>query len=220
MAGKKEKLLPEKNFKWTENRVKALGFWISTDPNVTLNLNYIEKVDKVRNVLSCWNYRRLTLMGKIQVIKSLAASQLTYILTPLPTNPKIVGEINDIFYCFLSNNKGDKIKRTVLINDYNKGGLKMIDLSLFNKSLKITWIGKYLDVSNRGKWKEFVELELGKYGGSLIFKASLNKANSLKTIPVKSIFLRELVDLWPEVNFEDVIKTNQQFFEQPLWPTP
>jgi len=36
----------------------------------------------------------------------------------------------------------------------------MIDLSLFNKSLKITWIRKDLDVSNRGKWKEFVELEL------------------------------------------------------------
>jgi len=168
-AGKKEKLLPEKNFKWPENRVKALGAWISTDPNITLNLKYIEKADKIRNVLSCWNYRRLTLIGKIQVIKSLAASQLTYILTPLATNPKIVREINDIFYCFLWNNKGDKIKRTVLINDYNKGGLKMIDLSLFKKSLKTTWIRKYLDVSNHGKWKEFVELELAKYGGSLIF---------------------------------------------------
>ena len=65
----------------------------------------------------------------------------------------------------------------------------MIDLSLFNKSLKITWIRKYLDFSNRRKWKKFVELELGKYGGSLIFKGSLNKADSLKAIPVKSIFL-------------------------------
>ena len=152
MAGKKEKLRPKKNFKWPENRVKALGVWISMDPNITLNLNYIEKADKIRNVLSCWNYRRLTLIGKIQVIKSLAASQLTYILTPLATNPKIVREINDMFYCFLWNNKSDKIKRTVLINDYNKGGLKMIDLFLFNKSLKTTWMLKYLDVSNRGKW--------------------------------------------------------------------
>jgi len=25
-----------------------------------LNLNYIEKANKIRNVLSCWNYRRLT----------------------------------------------------------------------------------------------------------------------------------------------------------------
>ena len=84
----------------------------------------------------------------------------------------------------------------------------MIDLSLFNKSLKTTWICKYLDVSNRGKWKGFVEFELGKYGGSLIFKGNLNEADSLKTIPVKSIFLRELLEIWSEVTFEDVIKTN------------
>ena len=76
----------------------------------------------------------------------------------------------------------------MLINDYNKGSLKMIDLCLFNKALKTTRIPKYLDVSNREKWKEFVELELGKYGGSLIFKGNLNKADSLKTIPVKSTF--------------------------------
>ena len=52
-----------------------------------------------------------TLMGKIQLIKSLAASKATYILAPLATNHKIIKEINDIFYSFLWNNKGDKIKR-------------------------------------------------------------------------------------------------------------
>ena len=74
-------------------------------------------------------------MRKIQVIKSLAGSQLTYILAPLATNHKIIKEINDIFYSFLWNNKGDKIKRSVMINNHERGGLKMIDTSLFNKSL-------------------------------------------------------------------------------------
>ena len=31
----------------------------------------------------------------------------------------------------------------------------MIDLSLFNKSMKSTWIQKYLDTSNRGKEYNF-----------------------------------------------------------------
>jgi len=82
----------------------------------------------------------------------------------------------------------------------------MIDLSLFNKSQKSKSIRKYLDVSIRGKWKEFVERELRKYDGSLIFKGNLNKADSLKALPVKSIFLQELLEIWSEVNFEDVIK--------------
>ena len=119
MAGKKEKRFPEKNFKWAENKVKVLGVWISTDPNTTLNLNW-EKADKIGNVLSCCRYRRLTLMGKFLVIKNLAASQLTYILAPLATNHEIIREINDLFYSYLWNNKGDKIKRSVIIGEYEK----------------------------------------------------------------------------------------------------
>ena len=149
--GKNEKLLPEKIFKWPEKKVKGLGVWISTDPTVTLNLNYTEKLEQIRNLLSCWKYRRLTLIGKIQVLKSFALSQLTYILTPMATNQRFIGEINNIFYSFLWNNKGDKIKRTLLISNYDHGGLKKVDLSSFNKSLKTTWIvRKYLDTSNHG----------------------------------------------------------------------
>ena len=131
MVGKKEKLIPEKNFQWPENRVKVLGVWISTDPIVTLKLNYTEKLEKIRNLLSCWEYRRLTFWGKIQVIKSLALSQLTYILTPLVTNQNFISEINNIFYSFLWNDKSDKIKRTVLISNYDNGGLNMVDLYSF-----------------------------------------------------------------------------------------
>ena len=40
-----------------------------------------------------------------------------------------------------------------MINDYPEGGLNMIDISSFNKSLKATLIKKYLNSGNRGKWK-------------------------------------------------------------------
>ena len=43
-----------------------------------------------------------------------------------------------------------------MINDYPEGGLKTIDVSSFNKSLKDTWIKKYLDSGNRDKWKNFI----------------------------------------------------------------
>ena len=50
----------------------------------------------------------------------------------------------------LWNDKGDKIKKNIMINDYAEGGLKLIDIASFNRSLKATWIKKYLD-------KEIVE---------------------------------------------------------------
>ena len=63
--------------------------WISTDPTATLKLNYTEKVNKMRNILSFWKYRQLTLIGKIQVIKRLALSQLTYIFNTTSDKPKV-----------------------------------------------------------------------------------------------------------------------------------
>ena len=63
-------LLPGKNLKWPKTKVKTLGLWISTDPDLSTRLNYDEKLEKVKEILNCWKYRRLTLLGKITVLKS------------------------------------------------------------------------------------------------------------------------------------------------------
>ena len=82
--------LPSKNFKWPKAKVKALGLWISTDSDMSASLNYNEKLENVRKMLSCWKYRRLTLLGKITVPKSLVVSQLVYLLTPLRSNYRLL----------------------------------------------------------------------------------------------------------------------------------
>ena len=172
------KLCPEKNFKWPKKKVKALGVWLSTDPDITIFFYYNDKLKKVKTILGCWKLRRLGLLGKITVLKSLVASQLTYIFSPLQSNNKVIKEINGIFYNFLWNDKGDKIKRNVMINDYPEGGLKMIDITSFNRSLKTILIKKYLDAENQGSWKKYFDLELRKYGGEVTFAGNLNKKDS------------------------------------------
>ena len=72
-----------RNFTRPKYKVKALGVWFSIDPEATATLNYNEKLDKVRNVPSCWKYRRLALIRKITVLMSLVASQHLYVLSPL-----------------------------------------------------------------------------------------------------------------------------------------
>ena len=47
-------LNPDKDFKWVKEKVKALGVWLSTNPETTIEANYSEKLIKVRNSLSCW----------------------------------------------------------------------------------------------------------------------------------------------------------------------
>jgi len=83
-AGSEEKLCPEHDLKWMKNKVKTLGVWLSADPIITIKANYDDKITKLKASLSCWELRRLSLLGKITVLKSLFVSQLTYILSPLP----------------------------------------------------------------------------------------------------------------------------------------
>jgi len=47
-----------------------------------------------------------------------------------------------------------------MINDYPEGGIKMIDIISFNKSLKAVWVKKYLDNEKYGHWKVFFGTEL------------------------------------------------------------
>ena len=35
-----------------------------------------------------------------------------------------------------------------MINDYENGGLRMLDLNSFNKALKLSWVRKYLNDNN------------------------------------------------------------------------
>ena len=44
----------------------------------------------------------------------------------------------------------------------------MLDITSFNKALKSVWIKKYLDKSNKGKWKLFMDAEVEPLGGPTV----------------------------------------------------
>ena len=163
-----------------------------TNPETTIEANYSEKLTKVRNSLGCWELRHLTLLGKIAVLKSLITSQPVHILSPLPTN-QTINEINSTFFNFLWDSKGDKIKHNILVRDYNNGGLRMIDIKLFNKALKSSWITKYLDSENHGKWKRLFDLELQSFGGEEVFRGNLSKEDLSKHIKMLDTFTLEII---------------------------
>ena len=216
-AGKSEKLYPEKDFNWQNTKVKALGVWLSTDPEITTKLNFSEKMEKMRNCLGCWTVRRPSLIGKTTVLKSLVASQVIHLLSSLQSNSQIIKQINDLFFDFLWNSKGDKIKRNVIIQNYCNGGLRMIGIASFNKALKSVWIRKYLDESNKGKWKVFFDAELEKLGGQTVFRGNLDIKDSKKLANNLSPFLKEILEIWSELNYQGSIETVESFLTQSLW---
>ena len=61
---------------WAEEKVYASGVWFSTSVDKQLEANFMQKIIKLESILNSWSARRLTLLGKITIIKSLAVSQI------------------------------------------------------------------------------------------------------------------------------------------------
>ena len=212
-----DKVCPAKKLKWIKYKRKALGVWFSTNLEEAFEANYADKLAKVSNSFGCWELRRLSLLRKITVLKSLIVSQLVYILSPLPTNQRVLEEINTLFFNFLWNGKGDKIKRNTMISEYSEGGLRIIDLISFNKALKSTWVKKYLDPENHGKWKFFFDWQLQHYGGPVVFRGNLNRHDLSKFINTTDAFTTEILQLWSEISCEANVNSIDHFLSLLLW---
>ena len=198
---------------WARGKVYALGVLFSTFEINESSIYFREKIEKMKKIKCSWSARNLTLLGKIAILKSLVVSQIVYLLSPLPSPSGVIKEINCLLYDFLWDSKGDKIKRTEMINEYNKGGLKMIDLQRFNESLKIKWIKGYLDDNDKGKWKSLVNHYLEKHGGKLVFSANLKRQDT-PLLNISDPFLAECVEYWSTLNFS---KDTLNFPSSQIW---
>lgn len=156
-------------FRISNGPITYLGISFMHHHDDFFELNYLPKLSRIKNLLSLWSSRDLTPIGKVLIIKTFAISQLVYLLTVLPDPPKpFFRELHSLFYKFIWSNKPDKIKRSVLLNQKCNGGLNMIDMELFSKSLKCKWVKLYLDES-LGGWKVFFDTALEHYGGKFLF---------------------------------------------------
>ena len=97
---------------------------------------------------------------------------------------------------FLWNDRKKKNKRSIMINDYPQGGLKMIDIASLNKSLKTTWIIKYLESGNHGIRKNFFNLALGKYGGSPFFELRNLNRKDIDKLKIEDPLIKEIAEIW------------------------
>ena len=56
---------------WARGKVYALGVLFSTSEINESSINFREKIEKMKKIMSSWSARNLTLLGKIAILKSL-----------------------------------------------------------------------------------------------------------------------------------------------------
>ena len=122
-----ETFFDERNLCWEKGAFKVLGINFSTNLIEMIELNYNEKIREIKTLLLSWSKRVLTPFGKITVLKSLAISKLNHLFMALPNPPeRVIKELDSMFFKFIWKNSPDKIKRDIIIKDYENGGLKIL----------------------------------------------------------------------------------------------
>jgi hypothetical protein len=131
------------------DKLHILGMDITRDTN-KLSDNFDAVIEKIRSTGNFWAKFKLSLMGRINIAKSLMLSNLSYlgsILTPTPVQLEI---IEDVIYGFISSNM--RISRKYIMTSVKKGGIGMVNIEEFLTGIKCNWIKKSYN-SNIDVWR-------------------------------------------------------------------
>ena len=179
-------------------------------------VNWESKMDSIEKAIRSWTMRNLSVVGKIQIVKSLLASNFSYRFNSRFAT-SIVNRINSAFFKFVWGGS-EKVKRSTLINDYNEGGLKMLNCKLFLDSLKISWLKKLIS-PGKDTWKIIPLYILNKtHLGINILECNCTLDNMNKFVKSRlsemPMFCRNLLKVWFSTNVSQNIDQVQNWENQ------
>ena len=106
----------------------------------------------METILYSWKRRKLTQLGKINIVTSLGLSKLIYNASVLSLSENFSKRVDKTILDFIWDNKPHKIKTNTLIGDGNVGGLKMSEFESMKKALKASWVRR-LNTEVDAPWK-------------------------------------------------------------------
>ena len=105
------------NFNWPVDPICALGVFFSYDTTKADKLNFDEKLRNTNKILNIWKNRKLTLIGKINIVKTLALSKLIFNSSNLYLPKNLSDTINSMIFNFIWQGKPPKIKRMTIVGE-------------------------------------------------------------------------------------------------------
>ena len=98
------------------NVIKILGVYFGYNAEQRDELNFrntLKSLTYYKKTINLWKWRGLSLLGRIQIIKTFAIPKLMFRASVLPISEDLIKEADSPFYYFIWNGK-DKVKRNVI----------------------------------------------------------------------------------------------------------
>ena len=151
------------NICWPEKGIKILGVFCSYQLDECNKVNFYDKLKFIKNTISRWQMRNLTMIGRIHIIKTFILSKFQYNWSNDSVPKQFIKLLNRIIFKFIWNGKREKIKRTTLIKNVQNGGLNAPDIEAIILTARVSWIKRYLFTDDR-PWKYLWDYRLSIMG--------------------------------------------------------
>ena len=194
-----------------KDTIKILGIYFSNKkPASEIEENWTDRVNKVIRIFGQWSKRRISILGKLLIVKTFALSQFIFIMKSLTLPKEVLENINRLFFQFVWSNGTSKgreaVKRTVMCNDLSAGGLKMINMHTLQDSILLEWAEK-LTTDEGSAWKIMPMYFYSHLGGINIFRSNTMAKNFKGIRTIESTFWREVLIKWLDNSGNHLKKT-------------
>ena len=99
-----------------------------------------------------WKQRDISILGKVQLLKTYVLSKFNYVSSLLTVPKSILDEVERVSFDFIWGGN-DRIKRKILYQNYESGGIRMTNYESFVKSQRIMWLKRLIYGEDSPGWK-------------------------------------------------------------------
>ena len=188
------------------NKLKILGITFSNQKSAQdIEENFNDRINKLERICALWSKRKLTILGKITILKSFGISIFIHTMQSIGISQANLEKINQIFFRFLWKNNftntktTEKVKRTTVCMEKKYGGLNMIDIQSMQHSFLLDWAKKYVN-GGQHIWKYMADIFFKKIGCRSAFKSNVKAIQFKGVQSVNSIFWKNVLCTWLDYN--------------------
>ena len=204
-------LFTQKYVAWTNDAVNILGVWVGTNIEEVMDKNYNKNIEKSKATLLRWKNRSMSLLGKVLIINSLIMSLFVYKMMVLPKmKNSLIKQLYLEIEKFIWNGAKPKVNTTMLCRAQEQGGVKLINYTAKDKSLKLTWPQILLQ---EPKLKALVYENIGNPMGDNLWSCDINPSD-VKDI-TSDEFWNEVLSAWFEL--KQKIEKPNEVKERVIW---
>ena len=132
---------------------------------------------------------------------------------PSPPKESFFNTYKELITDYIWEDNQNRISYAKLIGSYEDGGLKLVDLEMKNKSLKLGWVKRLLN--SRTTWRTFAH-NLLPIKSDLWWKCKISKKDCKKKIKPGTYFWKDVILSWAELNFDPNDSPNV-LLKSPIW---